>query len=114
MTGLVKKMFWCGRKSFPSEMAEEGHVRVYVGKDADEAVKFDVEANYLNHPMFEKLLQLSGEELGYSYEGALRIACDIDLFLYLLHLLKTSNPSAHYMQLPDLMSKFHNANSSHH
>ncbi|KAL3734500.1 auxin-induced protein 6B [Eucalyptus grandis] len=115
MSNLVKKMWCCGAKSFASVDAEEaavpeGHVRVYVGKDAP--CKFEMEANYLNHPLFENLLRLSEEEFGYSYDGALRIACEVDLFQYLVHLLKTSNPTAHYMELPDLISKFHTSHNA--
>lgn len=112
-SGIVKKLLFCGAKSFPSDpdAVPEGHVRVNVGKDI--VCKFEMEANYLNHPLFENLLRLSEEEFGYSYDGALRIACEIDLFQYLLHLLKTSNPSAHYMELPDLVSKFYSATARH-
>lgn len=72
MRGIVRKLWCCGAKSFPSDSeAEEGHVRVFVGKDMQ--FKFEMEANYLN--LFENLLKLSEEEFGFSYDGALRIAC---------------------------------------
>ncbi|KAF5739265.1 hypothetical protein HS088_TW12G00467 [Tripterygium wilfordii] len=104
--GIVKKLWRFGTKSFLSskEADEEysgvrkGYVRLYVvGKDL---CKLEIEANYLNHPLFENLLRLSKEKFGYSYTGALRIACELDLFLHLLHLLNSSNPTtaAHYMQ----------------
>ncbi|PKI54713.1 hypothetical protein CRG98_024913 [Punica granatum] len=112
-------MWCCGAKGFRTsdpepEVVPEGHVRVYVGKDEDIMCKFEMEANYLNHPLFESLLRLSKEEFGYSYEGALRIACEIDLFQYVVHLLDTSKPSAHYMELADLMSKFSGTKTGHH
>ncbi|XP_030517680.2 auxin-responsive protein SAUR22-like [Rhodamnia argentea] len=115
MSNLVKKMLCCGAKSFASVDTEvaavpEGRVRVYVGKDVP--CKLEMEANYLNHPLFENLLRLSEEEFGYSYDGALRIACEIDLFQQLIHLLKTSNPTAHYMELPDLISKLHTSSNN--
>ncbi|KAK6245963.1 hypothetical protein QUC31_000745 [Theobroma cacao] len=107
MRGILKKLFCCGAKRLATDQADvpEGHVRVYVGKDIQ--CKFELEANFLNHPLFESLLRLSEQEFGYSYDGALRLACETDLFLYLVHLLKTSNPSAHYMDLADLISKFY-------
>ncbi|XP_050378380.1 auxin-responsive protein SAUR71-like [Argentina anserina] len=117
MRSIVKKILFCGAKGFPSisgysrvvPVPEPGQVRVFVGSDIDMMCKFEMEANYLNHPLFLSLLELSAEkEFGYSYDGALRIACDVDLFHYLLHLLETSNPSAHYMDLSDLISKFNN------
>lgn len=108
MRSIVKKMWCCGAKGFRSSPGElpEGHVRVCVGKDDDILCEFEMEANYLNHPLFESLLRLSEEEFGFSYRGALRIACEIDLFRYVVHQLETSNPSAHYMELSDLVSKF--------
>ncbi|KAK4804136.1 hypothetical protein SAY86_003953 [Trapa natans] len=106
-------MWCCGAKGFrpPSpgyhHEVPEGHVRVCVGKvDDDILCVFEMEANYLNHPLFESLLRLSEEELGFSYSGALRIACEIDLFRYVVHLLETSNPLAHYMELSDIVSRF--------
>ncbi|CAF2041119.1 hypothetical protein BRARA_I01732 [Brassica rapa] len=100
MRGMVKKLLCGGSKNFASSrtsaLPEEGKVRVYVGKDKESQCKLEVEANLLNHPMFEDLLRLSEEEYGHSYEGALRIACDIDVFINLINLLKTThhhNPS---------------------
>ncbi|KAK9112250.1 hypothetical protein Scep_019769 [Stephania cephalantha] len=108
MSCLLKRILCCGTKGFQSQPdLPEGHIRVYVGKDAP--CKFDLEANYLNHPLFENLLELSEEEFGHSYSGALRIACEIDLFQYLLELLRSRNPLAHYMELPDLISKFNDS-----
>ncbi|KDP36707.1 hypothetical protein JCGZ_07998 [Jatropha curcas] len=118
-SGIVRKLWCCGAKGFSISESErsssssspidvpEGHIRVYVGKDVEFQCKLEMEANYLNHPLFEDLLRISHEEFGYSYDGALRIACDIHLFQYLIHLLKTGNPSVHYMQLSDLISNFH-------
>ncbi|CAA7041713.1 unnamed protein product [Microthlaspi erraticum] len=95
MRSMVKKLLWCGSKknatSRTSALPEEGRVRVYVGMDKESQCKLEVEANLLNHPMFEDLLRLSEEEFGHSYEGALRIACDIDVFINLINLLKTTN-----------------------
>lgn len=90
-------------------MVRKGHVRVVVGRgESKEVAEFEMEAHYLNHPLLEKLLSLTGEEYGYSYKGALRIACDVRLFRYLIQLLNTRNPSAHYMDLPDLVANFSN------
>ncbi|KAL5713677.1 hypothetical protein ACHQM5_015731 [Ranunculus cassubicifolius] len=107
VSSLFKKIVCCGMKSFPSDLPE-GHVRVYVGKDSP--CKFELEANYLNHPLFENLLELSVDEFGYSYEGALRLSCEIDLFQHIVQLLNSQNPTAHYMELPDLISKLNDGN----
>ncbi|KAK2661026.1 hypothetical protein Ddye_007559 [Dipteronia dyeriana] len=46
MSGSMMKLWSCRAKSSPSQ----GHVRVFVGKDMQ--FKFEMEANYLNHPLF--------------------------------------------------------------
>ncbi|KAL5713678.1 hypothetical protein ACHQM5_015732 [Ranunculus cassubicifolius] len=109
MSSLLKKILCCGIKSFPVDLPK-GHVRVYVGKDS--LCKFELEANYLNHPLFENLLQLSVDEFGYSYDGALRISCEIDLFQHVMELLNSRNPTAHYMELPEVISKFYHGNGA--
>ena len=108
---VLRKLLMCGKRSlvFPSEVQSsvpEGRIRVVVGKAKSDEEVVEMEAHYLNHPLMEKLLSLTGEEYGYSYEGALRIDCDIHLFRYLLQQLDERNPSAHYMNLPDLISNF--------
>ncbi|KAL1815130.1 hypothetical protein DCAR_0519359 [Daucus carota subsp. sativus] len=108
---VLKKLFMCGKRSliFPSEVhssVPEGRIRVVVGKSRSEEAVVEMEAHYLNHPLMEKLLSLTTEEYGYCYEGALRIACDIHLFRYLVEQLDGRNPSAHYMDLPDLIANF--------
>ncbi|KAL5713680.1 hypothetical protein ACHQM5_015734 [Ranunculus cassubicifolius] len=107
ISSILKKILCCGMKSFPTDLPQ-GHVRVYVGKET--LCKFELDANYLNHPLFENLLDLSVDEFGYSYDGAVRIPCEIDLFQHVLELLQSRNPTAHYMELPDLISKFYNGN----
>ncbi|KAL6178849.1 hypothetical protein ACLB2K_050366 [Fragaria x ananassa] len=122
MSSVVKKLLFCGAKGFPSitdsedsrmlqPMPPAGQFRVYVGRYFDLMCKFEMEANYLNHPIFQIVLELAAEQgFGYSYDGALRIACDVNLFHHLLRLLETRNPSAHYMELSDLISKFYSYN----
>lgn len=110
MSKSLKKILCCGMKSFFSDLPP-GHVKVYVGKDAP--CKFELAAIYLNHPLLENLLQLSVDEFGYSYDGAVRISCDIDLFQHVLELLESRNPKAHYMDLPELISKFYGRSAGH-
>ncbi|KAH7689489.1 Small auxin-up RNA protein [Dioscorea alata] len=118
MTGLVKKLLVCGAKSFRSMSSDhvelqDGHIWVCVGKGDEEVKRFEVETHYLNHPLFEDLLSMSVQELGYSYQGALRIACEVDLFLHLLGLIKTSHPSVHCLELHDLIDRFRAAGTDH-
>ncbi|ONK81862.1 uncharacterized protein A4U43_C01F33630 [Asparagus officinalis] len=106
--GLVKKLLLCGPKSFSTaddNNLEHGHIWVRVG--VEEPQRFRLDAHFLSHPLFGDLLQLSVEEFGYSYGGALRIACETELFLHLLRLLRSSSASVHYMKLQNLRESFY-------
>lgn len=105
--GLLKKLLFCGATTFQKYNIPNFVEHTSTKFDDQEQMKFELDANYLNHPLFQDLLNLSKEETGYSYGGALRIACEIDLFLHLLHLLKSSNPSVHYMQLHHVMAYYY-------
>lgn len=108
---IVKKLL-CWEIKVASELdgVLERYIWVYVGKKI--LCKFNMDANDLNHPLFENLLQIFSEECGYSYDEALRIAYEVDMFQNLLQLLKSNNPFAHYMQLFDLIFDFHDTIAS--
>ncbi|KAL1189821.1 Protein SMALL AUXIN UP-REGULATED RNA 9 [Cardamine amara subsp. amara] len=93
MRSVVKKLLSCGTKSYASSrtsaLPKEGRVQVYVCRDRETQCKLEVDTSLLNHPMLDDLLRLSQEEFGHSYEGALRIACDIDVFIKLINLFKS-------------------------
>ncbi|CAL9217695.1 unnamed protein product [Arabidopsis halleri] len=100
MKCMVKKLLCCGAKSFSqrARLPEEGRVRVYVGNDRDTQCKLEImDADFLTHPLFEDLLRLSEEEFGHSYDGALRISCEIQVFMNLIHYLKYTSHSPHYI-----------------
>ncbi|KAL1194026.1 Auxin-responsive protein SAUR71 [Cardamine amara subsp. amara] len=99
MKCVVKKLLCCGAKSFSqrTRLPEEGRVRVYVGNDRDTQCKLEMDAYFLSHPLFEDLLRFSEEEFGYSYDGALRIACEIQVFMNLIQYLKSTCHSPYYM-----------------
>ncbi|GLJ42141.1 hypothetical protein SUGI_0872650 [Cryptomeria japonica] len=104
-TQIRKSSVWlrCGRKSMESSSAPRGCLPIYVG---NEGYRFIVDIHFLSHPLFEELLQLSAEELGYSHKGGLKVACSIRLFEHLLRLINTRNPAAHYLQISDLLQQF--------
>ncbi|KAF8014959.1 hypothetical protein BT93_H0681 [Corymbia citriodora subsp. variegata] len=87
-------MWCCGATRTAALGAPDGSVRVRVGRRGDAPIKFDVEATHLNHPLFDELLRSSEEEFGFSYDGALRIACEVDAFRCLLRLLDESRRDA--------------------
>ncbi|PKA50377.1 hypothetical protein AXF42_Ash013466 [Apostasia shenzhenica] len=81
-------------------------IKVLVGKEMKTQSMLKVNASYLHHPLFKELLGLSGDEFGYSYDGAVRIACDISFFLHLVHLLDTGSATVQHMDLRRLMDSF--------
>ncbi|XP_030443453.2 indole-3-acetic acid-induced protein ARG7 [Syzygium oleosum] len=89
LSSIVKKMWCCGAAATTLD-APGGRVRVRVGRRSDVPCELVVEASHLNHPLFEDLLRSSEEEFGFSYDGALRIACEPDAFRHLLRLLDAS------------------------
>ncbi|KAI3418074.1 uncharacterized protein J3R85_013928 [Psidium guajava] len=88
VSSTVKKLWCCGATTSD---APEGRVPVRVGGHGDLLRKFEVEVSHLNHPLFQDLLRCSEEEFGFSYDGALRIACEVGVFRYLLRLLNASH-----------------------
>ncbi|XP_048130575.1 auxin-induced protein 15A [Rhodamnia argentea] len=88
VSSIVKKLRCCGATT-PD--APKGRVPIRVGRHGDLLCKFDVEASHLSHPLFQDLLRSSEEEFGFSYDGALRIPCEVGVFRCLLRLLNASH-----------------------
>ncbi|KAL5713459.1 hypothetical protein ACHQM5_015530 [Ranunculus cassubicifolius] len=58
----------------------KGHIAVYVGESQKK--RFVVPLAYLNHSLFQDLLNQAEEEYGYNHPmGGLTIPCDEDTFL---------------------------------
>ncbi|PIA56088.1 hypothetical protein AQUCO_00700440v1 [Aquilegia coerulea] len=58
----------------------KGHIAVYVG--GSQKKRFVVPISYLNHPLFQDLLNQAEEEYGFSHPmGGLTIPCDEDAFI---------------------------------
>ncbi|XP_022883272.1 auxin-responsive protein SAUR71-like [Olea europaea var. sylvestris] len=68
----------------------KGHFPVYVGEEME---RFVVSAEFLNHPIFVKLLNRSAQEYGYEQEGVLRIPCHVFLFEQVLEALRAGGQS---------------------
>ncbi|KAL5714434.1 Auxin-responsive protein saur20 [Ranunculus cassubicifolius] len=60
----------------------KGHIAVYVGENQKK--RFVVPLSYLNHSLFQGLLNQAEEEFGFSHPmGGLTIPCDEETFLKL-------------------------------
>ncbi|XP_047312670.1 indole-3-acetic acid-induced protein ARG7-like [Impatiens glandulifera] len=71
-----KKAAESRRTSVPVDVPS-GHVAIYVGSGRR---RFVVRAEYLNHPLFVKLLDQAKEEYGFSHHGPLALPCDEPVF----------------------------------
>ncbi|PIA46683.1 hypothetical protein AQUCO_01500315v1 [Aquilegia coerulea] len=59
-----------------------GHVAVYIGENQKK--RFAVPISYVNHPLFQDLLNQAEEEFGFDHPmGGLTIPCNEDTFLQL-------------------------------
>ncbi|MBA0747898.1 hypothetical protein Gogos_004772, partial [Gossypium gossypioides] len=82
----VSSRIWdlLGTKTVP-----KGHIAVYVGETSKK--RFMIPISYLNHPLFEGLLNLAEEEFGFNHPtGSLTIPCSKGYFISLTRLLKFS------------------------
>ncbi|XP_075504121.1 auxin-responsive protein SAUR71-like [Primulina tabacum] len=80
----------------------EGHLPVYVG---DEMERFVVSAEFLNHPIFVKLLNKSAQEYGYRQTGVLRIPCHVFLFKRVLEMLSVGGESRDLLEIINSLSE---------
>ncbi|KAG2318594.1 hypothetical protein Bca52824_011807 [Brassica carinata] len=60
----------------------KGHVAVYVGEEMENKKRFVVSISYLNHPLFQGLLNRAEEEFGFNHPvGGLTIPCREESFV---------------------------------
>jgi SAUR family protein len=76
-----------------------GHVAVSVGS---RCTRFVVPASYLNHPIFEKLLDEAEEEYGFANQGLLTIPCEESVFEHILQIISRSGSAAKSARLASL------------
>ncbi|XP_059633247.1 uncharacterized protein LOC132276022 [Cornus florida] len=65
----------------PPQGVPKGYLAVYVGL---ELRRFIIPTSHLGHPLFKVLLEKTEEEFGFDHSGGLTIACETEIFKYLL------------------------------
>jgi SAUR family protein len=65
----------------------KGCVAIYVGSEGEEHQRFVIPAVYINHPLFQKLLNEAEEKYGFEQKGAITIPCQISDFQYVQGLI---------------------------
>ncbi|XP_021848043.1 auxin-induced protein 15A [Spinacia oleracea] len=79
-------------RSTPSSTADvpKGHVVVYVGETYKKRQVIPI--SYLNHPLFQNVLDVVEEEFGFEHPmGGLTIPCSEDYFSSLISLIRCSS-----------------------
>jgi len=78
------------------EIAPHGCFPVHVGAERE---RFVVKTKYVNHPLFQKLLEEAEQEYGFDCDGPIWLPCNVDLFYKVLAEMddeeKNSNISVH-------------------
>lgn len=64
-------------RSGTKKVTPEGFFPVYVGLEKQ---RFAVKMKYVNHPLFQMLLEDSEIEYGYNTPGPILLPCELDLF----------------------------------
>ncbi|KAK7355479.1 hypothetical protein VNO80_14735 [Phaseolus coccineus] len=80
-----------GKKPPPRDVPR-GHLAVMVGEEAKR--RFVIRADYLNHPLLQKLLE-HYEGYGFNKSGPLDIPCDEYLFQDIIQALRDGTSSPH-------------------
>jgi len=80
-----------GKKPPPRDVPR-GHLAVMVGEEAKR--RFVIRADYLNHPLLQKLLE-QYEGYGFNKSGPLDIPCDEYLFQDIIQALRDGTSSPH-------------------
>ncbi|CAH2064410.1 unnamed protein product [Thlaspi arvense] len=72
-------------KKGKEDVPRKGHFAVYVGRSRARHV---IPITFLNHPIFQMMLQEAEEEFGFRQERGITIPCDQNIFLSLLDSIK--------------------------
>ncbi|KAI3467770.1 hypothetical protein Pfo_024433 [Paulownia fortunei] len=64
-----------------NKVTPKGCFSIYVGPDKE---RFVIKTKYLNHPLFNMLLEEAESEYGYSIEGPLALPCEVNHFIKVL------------------------------
>ncbi|XP_004494851.2 auxin-responsive protein SAUR32-like [Cicer arietinum] len=68
----------------------KGCIAIKVGHGEDQQ-RFTVPLNYLNHPLFVKLLKEAEEEYGFAQQGTIIIPCQVEDFKDIQHIIHADN-----------------------
>nr|ABK22919.1 unknown [Picea sitchensis] len=85
--------------SLPMDVPK-GHFSVYVGSERS---RFIVPTSYLNHPLFQSLLEKAKEVYGFHQHMGLTIPCEKEAFEYITSVLEKKDSTVANMLLEEIM-----------
>lgn len=105
-----KKMLYFGGNCNEYELIDaslpmdvpKGHFSVYVGSERS---RFIVPTSYLNHPLFQSLLEKAKEVYGFQPQTGLTIPCEKEAFEYITSVLEKKDSAVANMKLDEIMAQ---------
>ncbi|KAK4754069.1 hypothetical protein SAY87_002173 [Trapa incisa] len=89
---MIKRWMEGGGRGEDKRRAPRGHFAVYVGEGLR---RFEVPLAYLEHGAFQRLLQSSADEFGYSRSRGIVLPCDEATFCSVTQYLASLTSRAH-------------------
>ncbi|GLJ44459.1 hypothetical protein SUGI_0932840 [Cryptomeria japonica] len=66
----------------------KGCFALYVGRGEEQQQRCVIPVEYINHPLFQKLLEEAEEEYGFEHKGRMAIPCTISHFQYVQEVIQ--------------------------
>ncbi|KAJ0962174.1 hypothetical protein J5N97_030002 [Dioscorea zingiberensis] len=85
----------------------KGCTVVRVGSAGEEQQRFVVPVEYLNHPLFGRLLKEAEEEYGFQHMGAISIPCQLHEFHHVRRIIVAPERLQHTDDIPSLRLLLH-------
>ncbi|KAH9317690.1 hypothetical protein KI387_019459 [Taxus chinensis] len=78
-----------------AEVRRKGFLPLYVGAQGEELQRCVVPVEYINHPLFRKLLNEAEEEYGFDQRAAITIPCQVSELQYVQEVIHKEKHHSH-------------------
>ncbi|GLJ44452.1 hypothetical protein SUGI_0932650 [Cryptomeria japonica] len=81
---------WKRGEEFHKVDVPKGCLALYVGR-GEEHQRCVIPVEYINHPLFQKLLEETEKEYGFEHKGRITIPCNVSHFNYVQEVIQREN-----------------------